>query len=116
MAKHNAPYKVRHPEKYLLAECKRRAKRVGLPFSLTLEDIKVPRMCPVLGLHLTFAGGDSATSPSIDRIDSALGYTPINIVIISWRANKLKGDASPHDLWELAKFYAGIRSQRGIEE
>jgi hypothetical protein len=45
-----------------------------------------------------------ANSPSIDRLDSRKGYTPENIVVISHRANTIKGNATPEELRMIAKY------------
>ncbi len=37
-------------------------------------------------------GGDKRSSPSIDRIDNALGYVTSNCWVICFRCNQIKGD------------------------
>lgn len=63
----------------------------------------IPETCPVLGIPLTIGGKRSPSSPSLDRIDPALGYVPGNIRVISDRANRLKGARSLHALLRLAE-------------
>lgn len=53
--------------------------------------------CPVLGVPFGFAPRHPYR-PSLDRFDSSLGYTKDNISVISWRANKLKNDATLSEL------------------
>jgi hypothetical protein len=48
--------------------------------------------------------GFRETSPSIDRIDSTKGYTPDNIQIISWKANRVKGYATLQELEMLVAY------------
>jgi hypothetical protein len=43
-------------------------------------------------------GGESGNSPSVDRIDSTMGYTKDNLQIISKRANQFKSDATIDEL------------------
>jgi hypothetical protein len=43
-----------------------------------------------------------------DIIDNSQGYIPGNVILISRRANRLKGDATPDELQKLAKFYNSI--------
>ena len=84
-------------EKYILARIKSRAKRNGLPFNLTVEDIVIPDVCPVLGIPIQKQHGHSGyfdDSPSVDRIIPELGYTKGNVRVISNRANLLKNNAS----------------------
>jgi hypothetical protein len=51
-----------------------------------------------------FHDTQSRTSPSLDRIDSTLGYTKGNIQVISWLANTMKTNASIEELKLFAKW------------
>lgn len=72
---------------------KRRAKLLNIEFSITENDIIVPKICPYLGIELTY-DGDRNTSPSVDKIDNSKGYVKGNIQVISTLANMMKRDAS----------------------
>ena len=78
--------------------------------SLLLEQIEPPEYCPMLGIKLNYDGtgregwSRDDYSPSIDRIDSNLGYTKDNIHIISWRANRIKNDSTPEELMKIALY------------
>ena len=86
------------PEKTLLARARARAKKHGIPFSLTLKDIIIPKYCPYFGTTLKIADGRfSDDSPSLDKILPALGYVPGNVEVISWKANRLKGDGTAEE-------------------
>lgn len=86
--------------------CKQRAKRTGITFSITKEDIVIPDLCPVFGIELKRCKKDNwNNSPSLDRIDNSKGYIKGNIVVVSRRANILKKDATIEELELLAKFY-----------
>lgn len=90
-----------NPINQLLSSAKTRAKKAGLPFDLTIEDIQIPEVCPVLGIPLIRnLGGSYPTpnSPSIDRIIPTLGYVRGNIAVISNRANTIKQDANVEEL------------------
>jgi len=50
------------------------------------------------------AGGDRNTSPSLDRLVGDLGYVPMNVVVISYRANRMKNDSTLAELEQLVKF------------
>jgi len=88
---------------------KYRAKQKGIPFTLTmtdLNDLSIPLTCPVLGIPLrTERGRQTDNSISIDRIDSNKGYTPDNIIVVSWKANRLKSNASLQEMRKLVEFY-----------
>ena len=47
-------------------------------------------------LSLVLAWG-TYSSPSLDRLVPALGYVKGNVQVISWRANKLKGEGTAED-------------------
>jgi hypothetical protein len=91
----------------MLINARRRAKRDGLAFDLTLEDIHIPQHCPVLGIRLARGknGRQCRTSPSLDRVIPRRGYTRGNVLVVSWRANELKKNATPEELERVAAFY-----------
>ena len=93
-------HKRRHPERYLLANAKRRAQAKGVPFSLEEKDIVIPENCPVLGFRLTVCAtmAQRPDSASIDEIIPGLGYVPGNVAVISFRANSLKRDGTHEEL------------------
>lgn len=83
--------------KAMLASARQRAKAAGLACTITVDDIEVPDFCPLLGLYLersTGSRGASDSSPSLDRIHPDLGYVPGNVWVISYRANRIKNDAT----------------------
>jgi hypothetical protein len=102
--------KQAHPEKYLWKQAKHRAKwdYNNMEFSISVEDIIIPEKCPYLGTSFDLT--DKEFSPSLDRIDSAKGYTKENIMVISYKANRMKSNAT--DL-ELIAFAKGILSMYG---
>ena len=82
-----------NPERFLLYSVQQRAKQKSLLCNLTLEDIVIPKYCPVLGIELrvNHDGGQATdNSPSVDRIKPELGYVKGNVAIISKRANTIK--------------------------
>jgi|ERR1700690_477335 len=94
------------PDVHLLSRIRGSAKKRGFECAITLADIYVPTHCPLLGIPLTHGNGrPHAGSPTIDRLDSRLGYVPGNVWVISYRANTIKNDAS---LAELEMIVAGL--------
>lgn len=100
--------KRNNPEKYLLSLAKRRAKEKGLEFSISVTDIVIPKVCPVLGIKLEKVPSGTRTqlpgTPTIDRLNPKKGYTKDNVKIISWRANSLKGDGSLAEFQSLVEW------------
>lgn len=92
--------------KTIYRRLKHSAKSRGIRFDLSLTDLNnltFPITCPILGMPLKFNRGQMQdNSYSIDRINSSLGYTVNNIRVISWRANRLKNDATNEELIKLA--------------
>jgi hypothetical protein len=79
----------------------KRAVKKGLEFTIKVEDIVIPERCPLLGVVLKKEGENSElcpNSPSLDRINPQMGYTPDNIWVISQRANTSKQNLSLSEL------------------
>lgn len=92
-------YYAKNALRYSFTAARRRAAKKGLPFSIRLEDLVVPVVCPVLGIRLTKGTRKRHdNSPSLDRRIPARGYVPGNVAIISLQANTLKnsGTAEEH--------------------
>ena len=88
------------PIQGILKITKARAKKNGVPFNLTREDIFIPEFCPIFGIKLTYGGPMKDSTMSIDRLIPSLGYTRGNVNIISMKANYIKnfGTASEHEI------------------
>ena len=100
-----------NPRKVLVNSAKRRAKKAGLPFDLTVQNLHWSTHCPALGIPLIYGGGGGkggaqAQSASLDRVVPHLGYTVANVRVISWRANELKKDAEAYELFKVAEYAA----------
>ncbi len=81
--------------KTLWHRARKNAKDVGVPFNLDIEDLRIPPECPILHIPLIVRPGSrNANTPSIDRVIPRLGYVKGNVQMISWRANRIKCDAS----------------------
>lgn len=102
-----------NPEYYLFVNAKSRSKRYGIPFNLELSDIKIPQFCPVLGIELKKGIGKvSDSSPTIDRLDNTKGYTKGNILVVSFKANRLKSNASVEELEKVYKWVEQCSNMR----
>lgn len=95
----------KNPSKRMYYSAKIRARKNNLEFSIKIEDIIIPEICPLLEIPIII-GKDKINSPSLDRIDSTKGYTKDNIQVISWRANWLKNNST---LEELELLYLNLK-------
>ena len=89
-----------------MQKVKQRSRALGIPFNLTIDDLVIPELCPILKIKLS---GELSYEnvASVDRIDPKLGYTVGNVHIISYKANTMKSDASFEDLKNFAKWFNG---------
>ncbi len=98
------------PRGTMLSEARKRAARKNIEITITKEDFKVPEVCPLLGIPIFIGDGlHCANSPSLDRVDVTKGYVPGNVWVISYKANKMKNDAT---LEELRLFCANVTKLR----
>lgn len=82
---------------------KARAKKQGIPFSITKHDVVIPSHCPLLGIKLEAGkGSQSPSSPSLDKVIPELGYVPGNVKVVSYLANTMKNNATPEQLLTFA--------------
>ena len=102
--------KETNPTKYwahtAFHNAKKRAADNGLEFSITKQWLEenAPQTCVLLGVELIYnANKSSPSTASLDRKDSAKGYTPDNCKIISFKANRIKSNASVEEIITLAK-------------
>lgn len=116
--RHKSQYqnKLRKPKFHLFHMAKHRAKRNGLPFDLTIDDFDIPQYCPVLGIKLKPGLGKlHDASPSLDRIKPEMGYVKDNVVVISYKANRMKSNATTEEVEKLAKWMRDSESADNTE-
>lgn len=98
--------------KLLWSQLKASANKRGIPFELSVTDIDeigIPITCPVLGMPLYFHRNKvKDDSISFDRIDSSKGYVLGNVIVISYRANRLKSDATINELRQIADYFSSL--------
>lgn len=91
-------------EKYLFNMAKKRAGYNNIEFNISIDDIKIPKYCPILNIELK-VNNDVAknNSLSLDRIDNNKGYIKGNIAVISRLANAMKSSCSYEELITFGK-------------
>ena len=83
----------------LIRVTRKRAIENNIPFNITIEDIVIPDLCPVLGIPIKRADKhQSNNSPSLDKFIPELGYVKGNVWIISAKANRLKSNLNKDEL------------------
>lgn len=98
-------WRLREPIKMLLLHARKRASIRRLKFNIRADQFSLPSKCPWLGIPILL-GGPKDNSPSLDRKNPTLGYTPGNTEIASWKANRLKSNASLDELIQMGKMAA----------
>ena len=100
--------------KKTIRDAKYRATRDDISWDVDLTFLLsiLPNKCPVLQIQWEWEAieGGNPHKPSIDRVDSSKGYTKDNVVIVSWRVNDLKADASLEELELIYEYYKNICS------
>lgn len=89
----------------LLEKFENKKKNSTREFTIKFSDIVIPKVCPYLGIPIDYYAPTKAeNSPTFDRIDNTKGYVPGNVVICSWRANRLKNDGTAEEHERIAAF------------
>lgn len=84
---------------------KANAQRTGIEFTIDFGELEFPTHCPVLGIELDYFNDKRAeNSVSFDQIIPGLGYVTGNVVIMSWRANRIKNDGTLQEHEQIVKF------------
>lgn len=99
-ARHRAPWK------YMLKTAEERARKKRVPFCLTVEWAKnrYTGFCELTGLPFLIGKngcGPASRSPSLDRIEAKLGYTPNNCRFILACVNNFKHDGTEEEMIEV---------------
>ena len=87
-------------------KAKSNSRYENVPFNLTIDDIpEIPTVCPILGIPVQLhRNHPRPNSISIDRIVPREGYVDGNILLISYRANALKKDATVAEMESIINY------------
>lgn len=104
--------KQKNPQLFMWKQAKHRAQYDynNMEFTIEVSDIVLPEMCPYMGVG--FIPLDKKYGYSLDRIDSAKGYTKDNIQVISRIANIMKNNATEQELVSFAKGVLAVHQGR----
>lgn len=92
-----------HTKKRMIRDARYRSSKRNIPFTLTLDDIYIPILCPVFGFKLL--KGHPNRAPNLDRIIPEMGYVRGNVIVVSALANRIKSDAAINQIRLVADFY-----------
>jgi len=118
--KHEKYYKDRRAENSIKS-AKRRALRFNVPFDLDqhLDELRerlAVGKCEITGILLSFEGGRTFDSPSLDRIVPELGYVYTNVRWVCDIINTAMGRYGKECLYAVVSTWVGKRSGERITE
>lgn len=100
----------RHRIKRLFFNARDRARRKGIPFTVTLDELLQQLAenrfrCARTGIRFRLDQGDGASPwvPSLDRIEPAAGYVTGNVQIVCVIYNLAKNKATDADVLTMAQ-------------
>ena len=89
------------------SRCKK--EKINLDIDLRYLNSIWPKdnLCPVFGTHMerNRKGESRDSSPSLDRIVPEKGYNKGNVVVVSFKANRMKNNGTVEDLRKVLHFY-----------
>jgi hypothetical protein len=102
--------KIETRAKVFLQNAKKSAKKRNQEFSLEINDVvgfwnDQAMICAYSGLEMTLEAGKLNTV-SIERIDSKIGYTKDNTILVCQAINRMKSDFSYEDFYMLCQSVA----------
>jgi hypothetical protein len=91
---------------HLVGGAKRRALKLNIPFSLSVEFVAraiTNGHCEATGVPFFMGNGRHPFSPSLDRKDQTKGYTDDNVQVTLWMYNAAKGTGTHADVTRMAE-------------
>jgi hypothetical protein len=101
------------PAEHMIRRAKTRSTKKGFEFNIDVSDIlPLPDFCPVLGFPLRISEiPQDPCAYSLDRIDNSKGYIKGNVIVMSYKANRLKNDGTAEEHEAIA---AWMRKQEAL--
>jgi hypothetical protein len=101
---------------YIARGVRQRARKSGIKCNINAEFLKVllerqGGLCAISGIPLSFIKGQGhiPTNASVDRIDSAEGYTKDNVQLVAHQVNTMKSNLSIDQLMDWCKLVLNRR-------
>lgn len=102
---HNIKTDLDKRKHQILKRVEQRAKRSGIPFDITVDDIDWLDTCPIFGYTLSYDISDKDRSVSLDKHDPNKGYVKGNVVVMSLRANRAKWNLTLEESKNLYEYF-----------
>jgi hypothetical protein len=101
----------------LVANCRTRSRRRGLVFNLDDFIDELQRridmgVCEITGCRFDLSPGRKWNSPSIDRINSKLGYTPENVRVVCQAMNLAMADWGEEPVYQMLQTWQSFPKSR----
>lgn len=98
--------KIRKSVIAMINQARARARERGIECNIKIIDIwPINEYCPILGLRFEWDNKRAEdNSPSLDRVDNDKGYVSGNVMMISYRANRLKSNGTVDEFKKIIKF------------
>lgn len=93
---------IKNVSKEIYYAAKQRAKVKGLSFTIAIDDVIIPEMCPVFGIPLDRR--NRLHAPTLDRVVNDLGYIKGNVKVISAKANRLKNNGTIEEFQQIINY------------
>lgn len=105
--------------KIFLRNAKNSANKRKQDFNLTVDDVvdfwhKQKGICPYTGRKLELKAG-CLNTVSIERIDSKIGYTKENTILVCQAVNRMKSDFSFEEFYELCADIAKFLGDKSLK-
>jgi hypothetical protein len=100
----------RNPLYSFVTAAKRRAKKKGFSFDLTVEHLEeiwtgvCPILCEAIQVRAAKGSINKRNRASLDRIDNSKGYVIGNVQWLSWQANTMKSNGSLEDMIKIGEW------------
>lgn len=99
----------------LFSSRKARAKYRGILFTIKFHEIEWNEYCPMLGIKLdyhTSGLGANDNTVSFDKIDPTKGYISGNVVVCSYKANRIKNNGTLEDLKNIVNYLTKLNENK----
>lgn len=104
--------RTKRPWQLSLANAKNRSQKKGFAFDLTREwcERNWTGRCAITGLNFVFGTQTHYPfSPSIDRVNSGLGYIQSNCRFVLFSVNSMRGNGTDEDMYKIAEAMIAYR-------